>query len=64
MIGKPPKPWSMPLKRWTAVPCADLQRIDIPSWENEPLLAKMKELRGDWDRKLAEQMDEIMKRGR
>ena len=43
---------------------ADLQRIDIPSWENEPLLAKMKELRGDWDRKLAEQMDEIMKRGR
>ena len=43
---------------------ADLQRIDIPSWENEPLLAKIKELRGDWDRKLAEQMDEIMKRGR
>jgi CPA2 family monovalent cation:H+ antiporter-2 len=43
---------------------ADLQRVDIPSWENEPLLAKIKELRGDWDRKLAEQMDEIMKRGR
>ena len=43
---------------------ADLQRVDIPSWQNEPLLAKMKELRGDWDRKLAEQMDEIMKRGR
>ena len=43
---------------------ADLQRVDIPSWQNEPLLAKMKELRGDWDRKLAEQMDEIMRRGR
>ena len=43
---------------------ADLYRLDIPSWENEPLLAKIKELRADWDPKLRESMDEIMTRGR
>lgn len=43
---------------------ADLYRLDIPSWENEPLLAKVKELRAEWDPKLREQMDEIVSRGR
>jgi len=52
------------MDRSSMIALADLQRADIPSWQNEPLLAKMNELRGDWDRKLAEQMDEIMKRGR
>ncbi len=43
---------------------ADLYRLDIPSWENEPLLAKIRELRAEWDPKLREQMDEIVTRGR
>lgn len=43
---------------------ADLYRLDIPSWENEPLLAKIRELRAEWDPKLREQIDEIVGRGR
>lgn len=43
---------------------ADLYRLDMPSWENEPLLAKIRELRVEWDPKLREQMDEIVTRGR
>lgn len=43
---------------------ADLYRLDLPSWENEPLLAKIRELRAEWDPKLREQMDEIVARGR
>ncbi|MBD3730818.1 MAG: cation:proton antiporter, partial [Sphingomonadales bacterium] len=31
---------------------ADLYRLDIPAWENEPLLAKIRELRAEWDPKL------------
>ena len=43
---------------------ADLYRNDIPAWENEPLLAKVRELRAEWDPKLREMMDEIVGRGR
>lgn len=43
---------------------ADLYRLDVPSWENPELLAKIKELRAEWDPKLREQMDEIVSRGR
>lgn len=43
---------------------AGLYRIDIPSHENEPLLAKVRELRAEWDPKLREAMDEIISRGR
>ncbi len=43
---------------------ADLYRNDIPSWENEPLLAKIRELRAEWDPKLREMIDEIVHRGR
>lgn len=43
---------------------AALYRLDIPSWENEPLLAKIRELRAEWDPKLREQMDAIVARGR
>lgn len=41
---------------------ADLYRLDIPAWENEDLLAKIRELRAEWDPKLREQMDEIISR--
>ena len=43
---------------------ADLYRLDVPSWENPELLAKIRELRAEWDPKLREQMDEIVSRGR
>lgn len=43
---------------------ADLYRNDIPAWENEPLLAKVRELRAEWDPKLREMMDDIVERGR
>ena len=43
---------------------ADLYRLDVPSWQNEPLLAKIKELRAEWDPKLRDQMDDIVARGR
>lgn len=43
---------------------ADLYRLDVPSWENPELIAKIRELRDEWDPKLREQMDEIVSRGR
>lgn len=43
---------------------ADLYRLDIPAWENEPLLAKIRELRAEWDPKLRVMIDDIVKRGR
>lgn len=43
---------------------ADLYRLDVPSWENEELIAKIKELRAEWDPKLREQIDEIVGRVR
>ncbi len=43
---------------------ADLYRLDIPSWENEELIAKVRELKAEWDPKLRDQMDEIIARGR
>ncbi len=42
---------------------ADLYRLDIPAYENEPLLAKIRELRAEWDPKLREMMDDIVQRG-
>lgn len=43
---------------------ADLYRLDVPSYENGPLLAKIKELRAEWDPKLREQIDDIVGGGR
>lgn len=43
---------------------ADLYRVDVPSWENEALIEKVKVLRAEWDPKLREQMDGIIQRGR
>ena len=42
---------------------ADLYRLDIPYHENEPLMARVKELREEWDPVLREQMEGILKRG-
>jgi CPA2 family monovalent cation:H+ antiporter-2 len=43
---------------------AELYREDVPAWDNEPLLAKVRELRAEWDPKLREMMDDIIGRGR
>ena len=43
---------------------ADVYRLDIPAHENEALLAKIRELKAEWDPKLREAMDEIVARGR
>ncbi|TMM49915.1 cation:proton antiporter [Qipengyuania marisflavi] len=43
---------------------AALYDSKIPSYENEPLVAKVKELQAKWDPVLREQMDGIIKRGR
>lgn len=43
---------------------ADLYQIDVPAHENEALLAKVRELRAEWDPKLREQIDAIVTRGR
>ena len=43
---------------------ADLYRLDVPSWENEELIAKVRELQAEWDPKLRQQMDDIIVRGR
>ncbi|MXO68213.1 potassium transporter [Altererythrobacter marinus] len=43
---------------------AELYREDMPAWDNEPLLAKVRELRAEWDPKLREMMDDIIGRGR
>jgi len=42
---------------------ANLYRLDIPYHENEPLMARVRELRAEWDPILREQMDAILKRG-
>lgn len=42
---------------------ADLYRLDVPTWENRALIAKIRELRAEWDPKLREQMEEIVSRG-
>jgi len=52
------------MDRRSMVEVADLYRLDIPSWENEPLLARIRELRSEWDPKLRDQIDAIIKRGR
>ena len=43
---------------------ANVYRLDIPPYENEELLAKIRELKAEWDPKLRDAMDEIAARGR
>lgn len=52
------------MDRNSMVEVADLYRLDIPVFENEPLLDRIRELRKTWDPKLREQMDAILKRAR
>lgn len=52
------------MDRRAMVEVADLYRLDLPAWDNEPLLERIKELRKTWDPKLREQMDEIVQRRR
>ena len=40
---------------------ADLYDLDTPYHQNEPLIAKVRELRSQWDPVLREQMDQILK---
>ncbi|PRQ09778.1 cation:proton antiporter domain-containing protein [Enhygromyxa salina] len=41
---------------------ADLYDLEVPYHQNEPLIAKVKELREEWDVILREQMDEILRK--
>ena len=52
------------MDRQSMVEVADLYRLDIPVWDNEPLMNRIMELRKVWDPKLREQMDDIVKRGK
>lgn len=40
---------------------ANLYRLDIPYYQNDPLIARVNELRDEWDPLLREQMDDILK---
>lgn len=44
------------------VEVADLYVEDLPAWENEPLIERVKELRKEWSPKLQAQMEEIIGR--
>ncbi|QYJ06073.1 cation:proton antiporter domain-containing protein [Qipengyuania flava] len=43
---------------------ADVYRLDMPAYQNEDLLAKIRELKAEWDPKLRDAMDEIASRGK
>ena len=49
------------MDRSTMVDIANLYRLDIPYHENEALIARVRELRSEWDPILREQMDEILR---
>ncbi|UIP05770.1 cation:proton antiporter [Erythrobacter sp. SDW2] len=51
------------MDRSSMVAIADVYKVDVPAHENEELIAKVRELRGEWDPKLRDQMDQIMRRG-
>ncbi|WP_284125511.1 cation:proton antiporter domain-containing protein [Parerythrobacter aestuarii] len=50
--------------RSTMIEFASVYKIDVPSWDNEELIEKVKEMRKEWDPKLRDMMDTIMDRGR
>jgi len=52
------------MDRSAMVEVADLYEVDVPAWDNEPLIEKIKDLRSKWDPILSEQMNDILKRGR
>jgi CPA2 family monovalent cation:H+ antiporter-2 len=51
------------LDRSSMVQIADVYDVDILPWDNEPLMAKLSELKKTWDPMLREQMEEIINRG-
>ncbi|WP_435417578.1 cation:proton antiporter [Parerythrobacter aurantius] len=51
------------MDRSSMVAIADVYKVDVPAFENEELIAKVRELRSKWDPKLRDQMDQIMGRG-
>lgn len=51
------------MDRSTMRDIANLYRLDVPYHENEALVARVRELRSEWDPILREQMDEILRRG-
>lgn len=51
------------MDRSSMVAIADVYKVDVPAHENEELIAKVRELRSEWDPKLRDQMDRIMGRG-
>ena len=48
--------------RSSMVEVADVYKIDVPAWENEELIQRVRKLRSEWDPKLRDQMDQIMQR--
>ena len=49
------------MDRSTMRDIANLYRLDIPYHENEALIARVRELRSEWDPILREQMDDILR---
>ncbi|GAA4038306.1 cation:proton antiporter domain-containing protein [Parerythrobacter jejuensis] len=52
------------MDRSSMIQVADVYKIDVPAWENEELVAKVREMRTEWDPKLRDMMDAIIKRGK
>ena len=50
--------------RSTMIEFANVYKIDVQAWENEELVAKVRELRKDWDPKLRLMMEDIISRSR
>jgi CPA2 family monovalent cation:H+ antiporter-2 len=50
------------MDRSSMVAIADVYKVDVPAFENEELIARVRALRSEWDPKLRDQMDQIMGR--
>lgn len=50
------------MDRSSMVAIADVYKVDVPAHENVELIARVRELRSEWDPKLRDQMDQIMGR--
>ncbi|ABC63324.1 cation:proton antiporter [Erythrobacter litoralis] len=50
------------MDRSSMIEVADVYKVDVPAWENDELIARVRKLREEWDPKLSDQMDQIMKR--
>ena len=50
--------------RSTMIEFANVYKIDVPAWENEELIAKVRELRADWEATVRQMMEETIGRGK